>query len=178
MSNFLKTDTVGVDTTVKRIQIHLYDRLLLEWGADKIDGYGRVYKNEREGGTVPEFYVNNKEYREVLLDDTKNAIFFFNIGDFSEVIGTLRIVDCEIIFSVNLKAIKGDLERQDEEVRQEALLILDKRFKSFEISEVVKGLENVYSDFTFSIEQFKDMQQFHHFKIKGKLRYTNSCVNN
>lgn len=173
--NYLKENPKGVDVSVNRVQKILYEGITCKWGSDGIDGYGRIYANRRKDNIVPEYYTKDKEYREVLLDDTKTAIFFFNIGD-ADVNGRFAEADCEILFSVNLYSIGGNETRDDEEVRNDVVLVLDRYAHGFSKDfEIIKGLDNVYSGFRGCADYFKDMQEFHHFKLKGKIRYNINC---
>jgi len=173
--NYLKDNPKGVDAPIDRIQKILYKELSCSWNTDNLDGYGRIYRNERREKVIPEFYTNENEYKEVLQNDTKACIFFFNTGNPS-VTGKLAIVDCEIIFSVDLTTIKGDETRDDEEIRNDVVLALNRYATNFEKDyDIIKDLDGVYEDFRGVADYFLDMQRFHHFKFKGKIRYNINC---
>ena len=172
--NCIKTDTLGVDTPIKRIQTLLHDVLSVEWNLSKLDVYGRVYNNKRNNNIIPEYYLGNKEYKEVLLNDNREGIIFFNIGDSHVLEGNEFTVDCEIIFSLDLEAINGNEYRSDTEVHMQCFELV-KRFKSiFDFKSIETGLENVYSNYRGVESYFKGMQVYHHFKIIGKITYTNT----
>ena len=75
--NYLKQNTTGVDTVIKGLQKYLYDNLKQKWCFNDFEGYGRVYKNKKNGKVMPEYYTSDKEYKEVLLDDRLQGIMFF-----------------------------------------------------------------------------------------------------
>lgn len=170
--NYLKEHTVGIDTKIKELQTYLYNELISKGKYYNFDAYGRVYKNKRSNKVIPEYYVGNKEYKEILLDDNLDGIMFFSPSDFSTINGNISIQDCDIIFSVNLSNCNDN--RQDEEVRQDVLFLLTQKAKKGELKNVVTGLDNVYSDYNGVADYFYDMQNFHHFKITIELNFTNN----
>lgn len=172
--NYIKTNTVGVDVPIKRIQTRCYDGLVALWGVNDFDAYGRVYKNKKKDKVIPEYYVGNKEYKSVLLDDRRTGIMFFDIGDSVNVNGTILSTACEVLFSVNISSLNGDTERTDAEVQKDAFNLLNKYQGIFSIDNIYTGLNNVYNEFTGVSSYFRDMQKFHHFKISGIINYTNN----
>lgn len=175
--NYTKEHTNGIDTPIKHLQTYLHDRLKMLWGVTKFDVYGRVYKNKREDKVFPEYYIGGKEYKEVLFSDTRDGVLFFSSSDFTDVNGSNLEQDCDIIVAINLKSIGSNFERQDEEVRQQVLFLLENYTRRQEVKSVVTGLDNVYRDYNGVSEYFKDMQEFHHFKITLRLRYINNKCN-
>ena len=171
--NYLKENTSGIDTPIRKLQIYLYDNLVNLWGFNLFDSYGRVYKNKRDNKTIPEYYSGKKEYKEVLLDDNLDGIMFFSLSDFTNVISYTSIKDCDIIFSINLKRLGFSEERQDEEVRQQVLTLLNNYTTNHKVKSEVTGLGNVYKDYNGVQDYFYDMQDFHHFKITLEIRYNN-----
>ena len=118
------------------------------------------------------FYTSDKDYDEVLFDDSINVNYFFNIGNTEkfDINGDVSS-DCEIIFTFDLSTLKGDDSRLDEEVKQEVIGYLQRFKAKFNIKEIVTGLEDVYSDFSGVSDRFKDIQPYFHFKIKGEILY-------
>lgn len=172
--NYLKTDTVGIDTCIDGYQKHLYDGICESWCLNKFDGYGRVYKNKKDNLIYPEYYINNKEYKEVLLDDRRNGIMFFSPSDYQDIQGSLTIQKCDVIFSIDLSSLGTSNHRQDEEFRTRVVTLLNRYRKKKEVNQIVTGLENVYNDYSGVNKYFYDMQDFHHFKVNIDLRYNNN----
>lgn len=173
--NYIKENTAGVDTPIKRIKNYLYNTLVTKWDVSNLDAYGRVYRNENRDMVMPEYYLDNGEYKDVTLSDNKDGIIFFDIGDNHNVDGNVINVDCEIIFTLNISALYGDETRSDAEARKEAFNALNLFRGTFTIESIETGLKNVYSNFRGVAGLFLDMQEFHHFKISGKINYTNNC---
>lgn len=166
--NNLKNNPVGVDKHIQRIQRKLYDSL----STGNFDGYGRIYSIERSGKHLPCWYVSDREYKEVLLSDRLDGSFFFNIDNTQQVdLSDDVTTNCEILFTVNLETMKGSNGRQDEEVIQDVLDVLQKFKGIFNITQVVRGLDLVYSEFRGVANYFKDLQPYFHFKVKGNLLY-------
>lgn len=172
--NYLKDNPTGVDVPIKRIQKRMYDTLVSLWQVSNYDAYGRVYKNMKLERKMPEHYIGEGEYKEVLLDDTKDAISFFSIHDSASVNGNILNTGCDIVFSINLKAASSNTDRTDAEVQRDVFNVLNRFNGVFNIATIEIGLTNVYSDYRGVSEHFKDMQDYHHFKIKGNINYTNN----
>lgn len=172
--NYLKENTVGVDTKIKEYQEYLYDAIVKDWCLQNFDGYGRVYKNKRNDKIVPEYYVNAKEYKEVLLDDSRDGIMFFSPSDYIENNQSLSIQKCDIMFTFKMSGLGSNQTRQDEEIRTYIVNKLNDFWDTNGKTKTVTGLKNVYSDYSGVSEYFKDMQEYHHFKISLELRYQNT----
>lgn len=176
--NYLRQNPVGVDSEIQRIQYKLYSEITKYWQLDDFNGYGRVYKNKRDKLIIPEYYVSNKEYEDVLLDDKLNGIMFFSPSDTTQVNGTLLTQDCDLIFTFNLRSLGISNEREDEKARQVVLSILNNYDARQDFVKQTKtGLTNVYEDYNGVANYFYDMQDFHHFKVTLGLRYFNKkCI--
>ena len=176
--NYLRQNPVGVDLEISRIQSFLYDKIIERWCLEDFSGYGRVYKNKKNSLIIPEYYVSEKEYEDVLLDDRLNGIMFFSPSDNTEVYGDLLIQNCDVIFTFNLKCLEFSNEREDEKIRQLVLGWLSdyKSNKDF-VKQIKTGLTNVYNEYNGVANYFYDMQNFHHFKVTIELRYNNNkCI--
>ena len=175
--NNLKLHTTGIDTPIKGLQIYLYDNIVANWSLINFDGYGRVYKNRKRGAVIPDYYEGEREYKEVLLSDKKDGIMFFSPSDTVNVYSNLVVQDCDIIFTFNLSKLGSNQYRQDEELRQRILFLLNNYVKQNKVKKIETGLNNVYRDYNGVQNYFKDMQEFHHFKVTLELRFiNNNCI--
>lgn len=164
----------GLDFEIDKIKVHLEKYLKY----DKIDFYGRVYKNpskNNEGKILPEIYTGSKGYREVLTNDLSNGVVFFTDSGTHKSVNSLEFeTTISIIFIVNLSKLKGDLVRKDSEVQTEVLSIIN-NLKQLEKIELVTGLEALH-EFDISKIKLSDMQPWHIFSIKGQIKYNiNHC---
>jgi len=175
--NYRRKHKVGVDVEIDSLQKYLYDNIVCKWNLDDFNGYGRVYKNKRNKLIIPEYYVSEKEYKEVLLDDRLNGIMFFSTSNFAKTYGTLLVQDVDIIFTFNLSSLQFCEEREDEYIRQYIYSLMNQYSSKQEVKQITTGLNNVYSDYNGVADYFFDMQDFHHFKITTEIRYFNkNCI--
>lgn len=168
MAIFQKTNPVGIDKEIEKMQSKLNTKLS-SWN---LDAYGRIYKTEREGKTIPEHFSGGKDYKEVLINDKINGKFFFVENDRSTIISGPRYqTTVDIIFLLDLAKIKPNVtHRADEEARLEINEAIG-RLTMFDLTEVTKGI-NALSDFDTDLI---DMQPYHFLKFTGTLRYQINC---
>ncbi|WP_448607163.1 hypothetical protein [Paenimyroides ceti] len=163
----------GIDFEIEKIKVQLENKLL--WTNKEV--YGRVYKNIPKKGKkpVPEVYVRNNEYKEVLTNDLKTATVFFVDYNEHKAIGKNELeAELQIIFIVNLTDLKGNSERIDSEAQHDVMQVL-KRIRQYEVSNLIIGLEAL-KEFDTSKMQTSDMQPWHIFAVKGKIKYNiNNC---
>lgn len=175
--NYIKSDSTGIDAVIAKLQKKLYDKLAPDWG--NIDGYGRIYRNAKDGKVYPEYYDSDGNYHDVLMDDSKNAIFFFDVHpDIKSVTHNFEVATVDIIVFVNLDEIKGLQQRQDQEIRKDFSKILRYKPYNYEVKKIDLTIDRVYSQFKGIPELLKnkDMSYYHHFKVSGSLSYsTNNC---
>ena len=178
--NYLKTDPVGIDESIVKVQKILFDELSTIWGID-IDGYGRIYKNKKGDKTIPEHYLGNNKYSGNLFNQYKTK-FFFEVSDKSNFDAGLFTSDVSIYFIVDLDKTKVTPYRADEEVREQVFAILRKTTLR-NIKSIDTGIDSVASSFSNILKdnaKWDDMQPFHVFKIVSELSYkldNKNCFN-
>jgi len=182
---YTKTEKEGVDIPIHNLQEWLYDRLVATWGlnADSsldYNSYARAYKNEKSTGTVAEVYIGSKQYKEVYLDDKIKALSFFSVGEATNLIGGDLETTCSIHFFVNLKALKNQTDRADEEVRIDVVnLLYNRKLYGFQFTGFETGVENVFREYPGPIRdqglKFRDMEPYHCFRVNFRLRYKQIC---
>jgi hypothetical protein len=165
MTVYTKDNPVGLDAKLLKIQNYINE---LQW--DNFDVYGQLYINERNGEKIAEAYVGNGEYREVLVDDRKTAVFGFFVDDTRAGHNMIK-VPVELVCSCNLKAIYGEQEMNDEEVLGEVLKIIRKVTLLPNESQIKTGLSNVFS--RISTKQFvsRNMLPWFNFSITFNVVY-------
>lgn len=172
--NNLKTNPVGLDQEIGKIQKILYDKLSNIWSGD-FDGYPRCYIVRRDKLNTIEYYQGNKEYGNLVNTD-KSKFFFVAESDRTTENKVHFSQRVELYFILDLKACYPDvLHRCDEEVRQDVLDILSKHC-SCDIDSLVVGLKNVFSSVSYK-ETF-DTQPKHCFRIDliiNNLRTFKTC---
>ncbi len=191
--NNLLTSPIGIDATIQKIQVDLYEQLGLVWSGD-IDGYGRVEKNPVNTGeeiptyyqtskiVIPEWYDSSiKDYKEVYYDDTKSCVFCFLKGDLDttvdSVVYTSRV---KTVFMVDLSKIyPNDTERVSEKAHRDAVEILRNwDFQKYTITGIENRIEIIFREYTTDKIKFNDMHPLHCFAITMDLEYylTDKCL--
>ncbi|MGR3221310.1 MAG: hypothetical protein ACUZ8H_16055 [Candidatus Anammoxibacter sp.] len=173
MSLVLKTNPVGIDHSINKIQNSIYSYLTNNIGWTNYESYPRAYVNTKAGGTIPENYVGNGEYKEVLFDDTFNVTSYFIADEtrsYSNDDGQL-LQDVSIVFQGDLKKLySAILHRADEEMHKDLYDSLVNAVIEDMLTGIVTGVDNVYSDLSLP-EDFinritlDDMSYYHIVKI-------------
>lgn len=171
MNNTL-SETYQIDTVLQGIQTPLYDSLIATWNTDKLDAYGRVYKNLTEQGDyVPEVYNSvNKKYEEVYYNN-QSCFFFIDDENHSTQDQHEYQTDVKIAFMVNLSDVKASTERVDSDVQRDAISAIRNLYSDFTITGIEKGIDNVFRGFKTIGIKWNDMQPLHVFAIVGELKY-------
>lgn len=177
--NHTVTNAFGIDASIKRIQSDLYSELVKRWSltgneSNRINGYGRVYKNPKNFGKVPEAYKGKREYEDVFYDDNADANFFFLVSDNSSSTDEMVFTNSvKVVFCLDLeKCIEGN-DRMDALAHKDAVEILRNIPSSgkYTINGYETGLENVFSGFTIRGIKLDDLQPYHCFAIMLDLNY-------
>jgi len=168
----------GIDVPIQEMLEKLYDTLAEKWGTEKLDGYGRVYKNERDGELIPEVWkTDENQYKPALYNDQSS--FFFVDSDRQKSDGYGNSTEIDIIFMLNLEQLfEKEKQRMDERVYIDAMQVLRESFEGvFEIETHFKGLETVFKRHGFSTKNIEqnDFQPYHVFSIGGTLEYFIDC---
>lgn len=169
--NYTLSNPHNLDKVLQELQTVLYTELVSKWGTDKIDAYGRVYKNEKNKKTIPEVFVNG-EYKPVYYNN--QSCFFFvdddkhNIEDEDHEFTT----DVKIVFMLNLSDLKTDTERADADVKRDVTEILRDNDYHFRMKEYIQGIDNVLRGFDTSKIKNNDMHPLHVFAINTSWSYS------
>ncbi|MEL4307427.1 hypothetical protein [Joostella sp. CR20] len=179
--NHTLSKTYNIDTEIQKIQTVLYDELLKVWQGE-LDGYGRVYKNERDGKVIPEVWRKDKNNYLETLYNNKSCFFFIDGDEHTSEDGIVYSTSLKIAFMVNLnKVLPNEEERADASVKRDVIEVLRTNvFNGFQLTEGAtyqKGIEQVFRGLDTSNLNFNDMQPLHVFAITGTLNYyvNNKC---
>lgn len=179
MNNTL-TNTIGIDKEIQSIQNVLYDSLIAKWVND-LDGHGRVYKNiDQEGKMFPQWYMGQREYKDVYYNDRYSGVFMFVDGDNhtteDEVVYS---ADVKVVFMLDLsRVLPSEVDRADMFAQNDVVEILrNNAFNRFKITGITKGVKNVFQGFNTERIKFTDMQPYHCFSVNLNLTYylTDKC---
>jgi hypothetical protein len=153
MAIIRKTNPVGIDKPIDRLQNYLYNSLA--WA--NYESYHRAYTNEKNGIKIPEIYTSNGEYKNVFYNDNFDATSFFIIDENRDT-ETVNRVDLSLIYQVDLTKIKPAItHRADEEVLNEISFYLKRNSYGFDLTNVKTGISNVYSGLNLEMPKGDDI---------------------
>ncbi len=167
---YLKTNAIGVDAKINAY-INKIDKVLNENGGWDIDIYHKIYRESLSGKYVPHVFLSNNEYKEVFINDKVIGEVGFYLNN-QRIVETNISVDCDIIFSVNLKKIDGgSLQREDER----AIMMAFNAVNSLaDVSSINTELRNVFSEFDTERIKYRDMHPFLNFSFSFNIIYKNN----
>ncbi|EJL66308.1 hypothetical protein [Flavobacterium sp. CF136] len=174
--NYTITNPKGIDKAIQKIQTHLFDKLT--WSDVKV--YGRVFENpSKSKGTTIEAFKSGKDYKDVFLNDKNTATIFFIEDNKHTTSEGIRFTNkVKVVFMVNLNKVYPDIaHRADMEVEIEAVELLRTR-ANFSMTEIEKGVAEVFKGFNTDGIKLIDMQPYHVFSVNGDLTYQISCLTN
>lgn len=175
-----KHDPVGVDVVIDKLQRDLFLELTVNFGWRDYDSYPRAYRNKKNENVIPEVYVGKNEYKEVLFNDKETVTSFFLSGDkrvYSEKTFTFE-QEIAWIYQANLSKLFPDVHhRADEEMINNVVLALEKKYWEQRFTEVITGVDNVYQSLKLNYDKkyYDDMSAFCVARFNFKLLYINNC---
>ena len=182
----LKNSPVGIDTVINNINKLVYDDLnwlSTNYNTVHYTAYHRALKNPNgQGGLIPEVYnidtvTRRGEYSEVFYDDSLDASSFFYVDDNQSTIdnGRMFSTTLSMVFQVDLSIVASAIKhRGDAEIHRVVVNAINKGIYG-KVSNVVTGIQNVYSDFEQSQIDFTDMHPFHCFRVDIDVNYEFQC---
>jgi len=155
----------GVDVPIEKQRL-IFDAYL--WASNTSDWFGRCSVNYREEGQVPEVLVSGNEYRDVLLDDSKDSVCFFHVLPDRTDRATV-----DIYFAVNLKKLYPSVT---ERATEYALSDVTKRILQggmFKVESISDGYESWRQ---WSMVKKEDNMQPHYlFRVRTNVEYSLNC---
>ena len=174
-----KTNPVGIDAQVDRIQKTIYTYLTNIAGWLNYESYPRAYKNEKDGGSIPEIYTGKNEYKECFLNDKYKVTSFFLSGDeknFDNDGGQLT-QELSIVFQADInKLYPAITHRADEEMHRDIFLAINRTGLKTYLESISTGIGNVYSDLDIPdtyLQRVKldDISNYHIVKVTLKIPF-------
>jgi hypothetical protein len=156
----------GIDINIEKQRI----AFATLWTVNTCSWNGRCQINYRKDKSVPEcLNPGMNEYAEVLLDDTKDVISFFDLLPQR----TRSDADVDIYFAVKLDKIYPTVvERATEYVLNDIVLNLVMS-GTFDVINITEGYE-AWQKWS-NVKKEDNMQPFYLFKIKTKTQYSLTC---
>ena len=173
---YLKETPRGIDVPIQRFQKYLYANISDIWDIDVEKGYdcfGRAYRNQKEGGYIPEVYIGGNNYRDVYFDDRKVALSFFGVEDMQRY--KIRMMaNVFLIFCVNLKQLYPEVKhRADGEAHRDVINLSGRMLGEF--TGLVTGIDSVFKGYDIKQIKYRDMHPAHCFRLNYTVKYTDEC---
>ncbi len=171
-----KRDPIGIDYVVDVIQSGLYTELCKVWTG--YQSYPRSYKNPDGNNTIPEHYVGENEYVEVLLDDNHSVSSFFLTSDSRSADNFVFEQSVSVIFQADLKELYPNItHRADEEMHKDITNAVESINQDESLVDLVTGVNNVYSELNLvgrlkELVKMDDMSNLHVVKISLLVHYS------
>ena len=173
------TDPVGVDRAIQKLQIKLGLYLANLWGLTEYYSFGRAYRNPAPGdpnednGYIPEIYFSDNEYKDVFTIDTVEGMNFFYINDTVEKDeGEQYRATVNIVFFLNLdKVYPSKAHRATEDAEVDVMRYLERSPLGFEALRIIRGVDNVYRDFSYANRAKVDFQPYYIFMVETEVLY-------
>jgi hypothetical protein len=178
-----KTNPVGLDFYIQRLQTEIHTRLLTGWGieSDVYHCHERCYRNKTSDGYIAEVFHGGKDYKEVYWNDNLTAISFFGISNNIKR-GIQSEAHVHLVFFVDLSrlTLQGNEidHRADNEARGKVEEIIGRYSNGFTLLSTELWLENVLREYPGSRRdgtnlKYVDMHPVHCFRLNLKLVYKN-----
>lgn len=151
MSLITKNNPVGIDERIDVLQRGLFSSLINKWGLleSKYNCYPRCYRNQTFDGYTAEMFTGGTDYEELYINDQVSVTSFFGVGQNSTIQADRIRADIHLIFSLNLNEVKPGTQRNDEEVRQDVLRVLDTfgAAHGFIITSQTTGIDKILAEY-------------------------------
>jgi hypothetical protein len=159
------TDPSGIDALVQRLRLQFIAKL---FSGKNYLSTGIAYENRKNGGNIPEGYINGNEYREILVDDNRDVISFFTVDPNMQVRMSEARAKVNIYFLVNLNSLFPHSHRAVEEV---IILALHEIYNSpFQVERLVTGTKSLNA-FDIRRPELMNMQPYFCFRFDTTINY-------
>lgn len=167
------TTPKGLDREIDMIQVKLYDYLISK-GWTNYTCYPRCYVNAKNGKNVIEYTLNNKDYKDVMFNDSVNASSLFVLINSNKKDIRLEKATLALIFQINQTKISpATTTRQpDEDIINEITRFLYKLPYSINLTNVKRGIKNVYSDLAVEMSNKNEIGSSMVCRFDLELHYT------
>ena len=178
MTAIYAPDLVGIDKQISRCQKYLDKYLSNIWdGNIAIDG--PLYVNDAPTGTAPEAYVENNDYKEVLIDDTKDCTIAFVLKSPRTINQRIHTATVELIATGNIKNLLSTTLIEDERIYLNLYEGILNSQITRKINSSKHGIANVFSGFGISNDyiqsiQYRDMFPWFCLSFELEIDYVNT----
>ena len=185
MGLITRTQPVGVDVTIGRLQRDLFIELTNIWNRD-YESFPRIYKNHKGDDVLPEWCKENGEYTgDLLFDDTKTVNSFWVVDDDRTYDHKKYVFTHNAAMIVQAKLDKlykdcKDKSRLDEKIVDDVRRAIKATYWTSRYKEAITGIDKIYSDFKISDKKkyFYNMSNFCTVRFNFVLLYDNTLQSN
>lgn len=152
----------GIDNIIDDL-VKIFEQRL--WKAFDCKFYGRTYRIPvTDAQFSPAIHDQNNDYIEVLYDDKKAAMCFFDVMPNSKTTGAMYENKCRVFFMVDLSTIYAGYSRNDatETAREQVSNILSSRVSSVDNFE---SGETSFKEFYWDKAKLANMHPYFLFRI-------------
>jgi hypothetical protein len=140
------------------------------------DSYGRIYRiPDKDGSILPQAFIAGTDYRQVLADDTRAALSFFDVGDDTKSADGYKTAQCGLYFFANLSNVPlyaTAAQRMDEALRNDVVSYIDQTGYGFLVTGYSTGAQ-AWKTYTGKkmkdAVKYRDMHPFVYFRVDLKL---------
>lgn len=178
MANHILDSAYGIDAAIKKLQVPLYSEITAKFPYLKTEGYGKTYKNHRNG-YVPERYKCGKEYTDIYRNDNVDFEFCFIPSPKSATEdGIVFVNDVKCVFVVDLEKLYPSYDgRADSLIQREMVSTLNEVSKNINIKGVETGIDSIYRGYEIGNIIHQDMHPLHTFAVLMEINFylTQKC---
>jgi hypothetical protein len=165
---YLITNPIGIDKVIQAAQTKLIAGLHT---TKTVEVYGRAFRNERDGGVVPEVFVSGREYQDVMYNDKVDCTIFFDPADQVTYNGAGQAQsEIGIVVQCNLHTLYPDKGRHATELIERDVIDIIEAQTPFRVTGIVKGYPAIEMFAMTSRVRF-DMQPHYVFRLQTVVNY-------
>ena len=160
----------GIDITIERLITRFEDNLFTD---KSCDWFGRIHRNQRDEGIVPERWISQKNYKDTLLNDKVDLTCFFDVQPNETYQGYYKS-DVWICFSVNLLNLYPLISRNEAtETLHESVLTQIEKIGGVSVTGLVRGLP-AFSDYA-RVKDSDNLSPYYLFRVNTEIKYPINC---
>ncbi|WP_428743246.1 hypothetical protein [Tenacibaculum sp.] len=172
--NHVLSEPHNLDSIIQELQTWLYDYLIVQWNTQKLDAYGRVYKNEYEGEKIPMVYSSTKKNYTPVYYNNQSCFFFVDDNRHPWIDQDHEFTtSVKLCFMLNLDDLKTATERVDADVKRDVITFLAEKDYHFKGNGYLYGVDDVFKP-EFDTDKIKhmDTHPFHVFAVELDFSYS------
>lgn len=179
MALIQRTNPEGIDIVIGKLQNDLFLELTNTHGWTNYESYDRAYRNKKGEDTLPEVYTKKGDYEEVLFNDKFTVTSFFLADEKRTLTAKESKFEqgASFIVQANLKKLfPAMVHRGDEEMIDDVIKSIKRRFWDERLADVITGVDNVYTTLKIGNKKkyWDDISYYAIARFNFRLLYTNT----